>query len=115
MVDHFEEKRCGERVDFETKIELTTPDSALHLLGNSKDLALKGVFVRTEAAVEIGTPCDVRITTTGVREITLNMQGTVVRKTSDGLGIAFHSMDLDTYTHLRNIVRYNCRNPDDIL
>ena len=35
------------------------------------------------------------------------MKGTIIRQTLDGIGIAFDSMDVDTYSHLKNIVRYN--------
>lgn len=107
MVEQFEEKRGGERVDFETRIVLKTSTSALHLQGNSKDLALKGLFVTTREKIDIGTPCEIRIKIGGVREMELHLEGTIVRQTADGVGIAFNSMDLDTYTHLKNIVRYN--------
>ncbi len=35
------------------------------------------------------------------------MKGTVIRISENGMGIEFDSMDVDTYSHLKNIVHYN--------
>jgi len=42
------------------------------------------------------------------------MQGTTIRQEDNGIAVEFISMDLDSYTHLKNILRYNTANPDDI-
>jgi hypothetical protein len=50
----------------------------------------------------------VKICLTGtVEKIELVMKATVVRQTTKGVGIVFDSMDVETYSHLKNIVRYN--------
>jgi hypothetical protein len=43
------------------------------------------------------------------------MHGTVIRLEDNGIAVEFTTMDLDSYTHLKNILRYNAENPDDIL
>jgi hypothetical protein len=42
------------------------------------------------------------------------MEGVVTRKEPAGFAIGFDSMDLDTYAELKNIVRYNTGNPDEV-
>jgi hypothetical protein len=104
-----EDRRKYSRVGFATQIEidLATKDQA-RLEGNSKDLSLKGIFVSTPIKFERGTPCSVKIYLTGaIERIELLIEGTIVRQTDTGIGILFNSMDVDTYSHLKNIVQYN--------
>ncbi len=105
-----EEKRRHPRVGFATRIAvvLNMDGEQVKLDGNSKDLSLKGVFVNTDKEFSLGTQCSVEVYLTGsIEEIKLLMQGTIVRKTEKGIGVDFNSMDVDTYSHLKNIVRYN--------
>ncbi len=110
-----EDKRQGQRVDFKTQITLRIGESEYHYTGSSKDLSLKGLFVNSEKKIPMDTNCLVQIFLTGMTEkVTLNMRGQIVRTDDMGTAIAFTSMDLDSYTHLKNIVRYNISDPDDI-
>ncbi len=105
-----QEKRKYSRVDFSTRI-----DVRIDAVGNetllevdSRDVSLRGVFVRTRESFPVGTPCRLIIYLTGSMEnIQLHIQGKVVRQAETGVGIMFDKMDLDTYTHLKNIVHYN--------
>ncbi len=109
------EKRDGIRVDFKTQIALRVGESEIRVEGSSKDLSLKGIFVHTKEDIPIGTKCEVDIILTGlIDSITLQMKGKVVRKDSDGIAILFDSVDLDSYTHLKNIVRYNALDTNNI-
>lgn len=106
-----EEKRRHPRVRFKTQIKISPEGGGkeIELEGDSKDLSLKGVFVRTvDESLAAGTLCDISIYLTGgVDEIRLAMKGSVVRCSKEGMGIVFDSMDVDTYTHLKNVVYYN--------
>ncbi len=106
-----DEKRKYPRVGFKTQIRLSIEGDGkeIHLEGDSKDLSLKGVFVRTtKDTLEVGTQCDICVYLTGgIDEIKLPMKGCVVRSNDAGMGIVFDSMDVDTYSHLKNIVYYN--------
>ena len=104
-----ENRRKHSRVGFATqiKIDLKTKD-LVTLEGNSKDLSLKGIFVSTPKRFDRGTSCFVKIYLTGgIEKIELLVEGTIVRQTDTGIGIVFNSMDVDTYSHLKNIVHYN--------
>jgi len=108
-------RRTKLRVDFQTQIVVNVSDSPIHMDADSRNLSLKGIFVETTADVPVDTRCQVQVFLAGTTEPRpLSMNGTVVRKEPSGIGIAFDSMDLDSYTELKNIVRYNSADPDEI-
>lgn len=110
-----DERRRGQRVFFHTEILLVVAGMEHRFQGNIKDLSVRGVYINTPAAIPDNAECDVTITLSGATEpIVLNMEGRVVRKDDSGVAISFSSIDLDSYTHLRNIVRYNCDDPDSV-
>ncbi len=106
-----DDRRKHSRVGFTTRIEIVVLDAGggqVILEASSKDLSQKGVFVETDQQFTKGTSCEVNIYLTGgIDDIKLEIQGAVVRQTDIGIGVVFESMDVDTYTHLKNIVLYN--------
>jgi PilZ domain len=109
------DKRRKPRVHYETDIRIKLDKFEIRTLGSSMDLSLNGIFVKTDEDIPVETECMVEISLSGTTEnLQLTMQGTVVRKGSSGIGISFNSMDIDSYTHLKNVVRYNSENPDII-
>ncbi len=109
-VSNNDEKRKHPRVGFSTtiKILLDADGKKINIEGSSRDLSLKGIFVSTDNKFSCGTKCSIRVGLTGsIDKIELLMNGTVVRESENGMGIVFDSMDVDTYSHLKNIVRYN--------
>lgn len=102
------DKRKSTRVDFSTEITLKTPSQQHYFEGNSKDISQKGVFIYTDKDIPVDTLWDMILILRGASpEVTLNITGKVVRKTDEGIGIEFVEMDLESYTHLKNIVKYN--------
>ena len=112
------EKRRKLRVDFKTQVVLKSGISQIQATGSSRDLSLKGIFVNTSEKIPIGEKCNVTVRLTGmVDALSLEMEGTVVRDDKNGLAVDFSSMDVDSYCHLKNIVKYNAgfaNNPDDV-
>lgn len=110
-VPNGDEKRKHPRVGFTTQIRvrLETNDQTISLNGSSKDLSLKGIFIHTDGKVlDEGEHCRISVFLSGsIDEIELVMEGKVVRSAATGMGIEFASMDVDTYSHLKNIVQYN--------
>ncbi|MBU1196460.1 MAG: PilZ domain-containing protein [Proteobacteria bacterium] len=110
-VSNGNEKRKHPRVGFTTqiKIELEADGKKILLEGNTRDLSLKGVFLNADIDVlPVGTACNLNVYLSGgIDEIVLNIKGSVARSTDAGMGISFDSMDVDTYSHLKNIVYYN--------
>jgi hypothetical protein len=105
-----DERRKNSRVGFTTTIQilLEADGETINLEASSRDLSLKGIFVITEKKFSSGTKCTITVYLTGtIDKIELLMKGTIVRVTDNGMGIGFDSMDVDTYSHLKNIVQYN--------
>jgi hypothetical protein len=108
-------RRSKIRVDFQSRIVIEVVEPAIQLDGDSKNLSLKGIFIETDKDVPLRARCRVQVFLSGtVSPIALSMEGVVTRKESNGFAIGFDSMDIDTYAELKNIVRYNTENPDDV-
>jgi hypothetical protein len=108
-----EERREQVRVHYQTKIIIEADAATIQLDGSSRDLSLGGVFVNTDKKILLNTRCKVKILLSGLNPpLFLEIDGKIVRTDASGIAIAFESMDLDSYTHLKNIVRYNATHPD---
>ena len=102
-------RRKHDRVVFSTRILLSSKDfENIDITGNSKDLSLKGIFVDTDQKLDPDTPCLIIIVLSGgIEDIKISINARVARVDAHGMGIVFDTMDLDSYTHLKNIVQYN--------
>ena len=110
-----EDKRRCPRVDFKTRLILTAEGTEIVAEGSSRDLSQKGVFIYTDEKLSPGTLCKVRVFLSGGGDpVELSMDAKVARVDSTGMGILFVAMDLDSYTHVKNIVRYNSEDGDEI-
>ena len=102
------DRRQSLRVDFITEINLKTPIKSYRLEGHCRDISQKGIFIFTEEEIPIDTACEITLVLGGTAPaVKLDIVGKVVRKAPDGIGIEFVEMDLDSYTHLKNIVKFN--------
>lgn len=110
-----DERRQGQRVIFQTDILLVVAGSEHRFEGDIRDLSVRGVYIHTDAVIPDDAECELTITLSGATEpIVLSMEGRVVRNDKEGVAVSFSSIDLDSYTHLKNIVRYNCDDPDGV-
>lgn len=81
----------------------------------TQNLSLKGLLCTPEGGDPCwkpGAACLVRIKLAD--SIALEVQGSVVRADSQSAAIDFTGMDEESYTHLRNIVRFSAEDPDAI-
>ena len=76
------------------------------------DISLKGIFCKPHESVKAGKICSVLIWLT--EEEKIEVKGQVVRSTSDGMAIDFQKMDIDSFSHLYRLIRYNCNDPDKL-
>ncbi|MBU1170077.1 MAG: PilZ domain-containing protein [Proteobacteria bacterium] len=107
------ERRKGIRVDFDTEVTVMSDGMKSKYKGSSRDLSLRSVFIKTDIKLKLDTPCQVEIMLSGLEnELVLKMEGHVVRDSNEGYAIFFDSVDLDSYTHLKNIVKYNAADSD---
>ena len=82
---------------------------------STKDLSLRGVYVKTQERLEVGTPCRLEIELTGsTSRLILAIKARVVRVDQEGMAFLFDEIDLDSFFHLKNILYYNSGDPDRI-
>ena len=106
------EKRRTTRVKFHTSVDLKFADTTYEQC-EILDLSVKGVFVLGITDPRQGQECEVTLQLSGASsELKLKMKAKVVRVTEDGIGLYFHEVDLDSFSHLKYIVYYNSKNPD---
>ncbi len=109
------EKRQGIRVPFRTQIVIRYGANELHLEGSSKNVSRNGMLIRTETDIPLGTECRIELTLAGTEPpMVLSMAGRVVRDDPGGYGLRFEEMDLDSFTLLKEIVRHNTSEPDQV-
>lgn len=110
-----DERRRYTRVGFTTRILLKATGIKIETTGSTRDLSLKGVYVSTDRQISLGTECTVTVQLSGgIEAINLSMKARVARVEKDGLGLSFESMDLESYTHLKNLLMYNIDKDDDL-
>ncbi len=107
-----DERRKNTRVDFHTTVDVSFPDVA-YTACPTENLSTKGVFVDNIPDRSLGDTCSIVLKLTGsATDLSLSMSGEVVRLVKEGVGIHFSEMDLDSFSHLRQIIYYNSDDPD---
>lgn len=84
--------------------------------GEVENLSMNGLLVRTAERLQEGDEVEIVIALSGTDpEVRVTFNGRVARLTDAGIGFHFEKVDLDSYTHLRNIIAYNMADPDKVM
>ena len=96
------------RISVHIEAEVTSNETST-VTGNVRNVSMNGLFLECQAAVSIGTPCLVIVRLGDGREAPrIQIGGTVERTQVDGIAVAFTEvLGLDSYDHLRNVMRFN--------
>ncbi|NNG02103.1 MAG: PilZ domain-containing protein [Desulfobacteraceae bacterium] len=109
------DRRRKTRVSFDTDVIIRVDGSDVSAQADSKDISINGMFVNTDADIAVDTLCDIDIILGANTEgLAIKVKGKVVRKQENGLGISFESVAMDSYIHLKNLLRFNADDPDAI-
>jgi hypothetical protein len=102
------------RVNFQVTANVKAAAHQFH--GKVENLSMSGMFMANDSPLQLGDTADISIILSGASpEITVRITGKVSRIAENGIGFTFEKTDLDSYTHLRNIVSYNSDDADKIL
>lgn len=108
------EKRDFTRVPFETKAVINWKGRSI--TGTVENLSLKGMFLKTSEEIEDDQEISIKIFLTGSSsQLTIDLDGTVLRYENEGMAIRFQKIDIDSFIHLKNVVAYNQGNADEIM
>ena len=84
--------------------------------GTVENLSMTGMFLITSEQLAMGEAVDITIVLSGnIPDITVDFKGVVTRNSEDGVGFTFNTMDLDSYTHLKNIITYNSDDAEKVM
>ncbi len=105
------ERRKNRRVPFQ--VLATAQTGPVSIEGVVDNLSMKGMFLATSQTLPGGSPLEISITLSGSSSyLVLSLKGKAVRQTKEGVAISFQEMDLDSFTHLRNIIEQNTDDAD---
>ena len=107
------EKRKNIRIVFKTRVILKCEGQTILSDADSRDISLKGMFIKTDRVLKAGTPCELELILSGVStNLSISIKGNITRQGDDGIGVSFDGVDLDSYWHLKNLLMYNAEDPD---
>lgn len=91
MSDDVADKRLCSRTDFTAYVELWEKEKSIIFAGKMTDVSMFGLYFLTDERLPIGTSCEVKISIHAASSrLTIDdIQATVARHGSDGLGISF--------------------------
>ncbi len=102
------------RVSFHVVAAITAGSRSFQ--GAVANLSMNGLFVETPERLDEGAPVEIVISLSGSDpEIRVSFSGRVSRLTEHGIGFHFEKVDLDSYTHLKNIIAYNMADPEKVM
>jgi hypothetical protein len=102
------------RVNFHVGATIKTSERQFQ--GNVENLSMRGMLLVTEERLQVGEMVDITISLSGTSpELAISFSGKVCRVTDDGIGFNFEKIDLDSYTHLKNIIAYNIDDSEKVM
>ena len=108
------EKRAVTRVLFNVKSSVKFGDKTI--IGDVINISMHGMLLQTSEQIPENEIVDAQIYMEGTTsELKINVQGRILRSDKTGTAIAFKSVDIDSFIHLKNIVVYNEGDEDKIM
>lgn len=102
------EKRTDTRIHFDVKGSVEHETGTY--TGDIENLSMKGMFLKAAGNIPVGSDVKVKIHLAGASsDLVVNINGRICRGGGNGIAVIFDRIDLDSYTHLRNIITYNMR------
>jgi hypothetical protein len=107
------EARTGKRFPLQLPIKIHKGEAAIETSGVTGNLSAAGVYIRSDAALEVGSPVEFEITlppevTGGKEDVVIQCRGRVVRTDEPGGGQAAANNRgvacvIDSYEFVRNV------------
>jgi len=102
------------RVPF--RVNATVRTANREFCGNVENLSMNGMFLDAGERLPEGELVEITIVLSGMSpELCVDFTGRVSRASEDGIAFTFEKIDLDSYTHLRNIIAYNSKDAEKVM
>ena len=109
-----EDRRVFTRVPFHIQASIEGLGEVIE--GEVSDLSMRGLFVHTEEAAAMDEEAEITLRMAGTNPpLVFRVRGVVVRIVPGGIGFKICESDLQSFTHLRNIVAMQVEDPDQVL
>jgi len=95
------------RTKVHAEADITIGKTRIH--GRVSDLSVRGVLLLSRDRFPEKTECTVDLYLAG-HCLRISAKGRIVRTLEDGLAVEFTGIDLDSFEHLRNLVRIHAEN-----
>jgi hypothetical protein len=97
-------------------VNATVKTADRQFYGNVENLSMSGMFLITEERLPEGEPVEITIVLSGTSpELFVGFTGKVSREAGNGIAFFFEKIDLDSYTHLKNIIAYNSDDAEKVM
>ncbi|BCO09370.1 hypothetical protein GF1_17460 [Desulfolithobacter dissulfuricans] len=101
-----EERRQATRIRFESRVRIHLNSGELEATADTRDISLKGLYIRSEEKLPVGTRCSLDIDLTGPgSKLICSLTGVICRHDASGMGIHFQEMNADTFIHLKSFIK----------
>ncbi|MBU0483707.1 MAG: PilZ domain-containing protein [Proteobacteria bacterium] len=108
------ERRENVRVTFRTTTILKFADQ-IYKECETTNVSVGGAFVNGIKGPKKGDQCEIILHLIGrTSNLSLEMVGEVVRVEDSGVGLQFIKIDDDSFYHMKNIVYFNFKNPEEL-
>ncbi len=74
---------------------------------HTADLSMNGLFAVASRSFPVGTPCEIVVHLGSAEPERIVVRGRVARVAEHGFAVTFDEIDIASYDHLQNLVRYN--------
>lgn len=102
------------RVSFKVAASIQFTDRVF--TGDVENLSMSGMFLVTEERLQLNDAVGITIILTGTDpEVSVSFDGKVSRIIDNGMAFTFEKIDLDSYTHLKNIIAYNIDDAEKVM
>ncbi|RLB09305.1 MAG: hypothetical protein DRG27_04630 [Deltaproteobacteria bacterium] len=107
------DKRQNIRVLFDAKVNVYSEKGEV-ISNKTKNICLKGLYVYSDKKPAVGELCDVQMILDKEKDVVLRFKAKVLRCDNEGFVLNFIATDLNSISHLRNILSYNSGDPERI-
>lgn len=108
-------KRRFTRVAVQIRVQVSPDDAERVIVGEARDISLKGAFVDATEKIPPDTACAIDIFLGDPdNPIKLEAHGKVVRSAGEGVAVEFDQLDIEAYEHLKRVVLYNADDTDQV-
>jgi len=108
-----EKSREFTRLSIPVKIEVKTHDSE-PIAATALNISMSGVLLRSDRKLATDTPCEIHIILGENDPLVIVSHGKVLRSTQNELAVGFTEMDLNGFSHMKNLLLYNAPDANQI-